>query len=464
MVMMILPILSLLVLSSAVPGSDLEGTAIRLRERAMATDTAYELARDLTVEIGPRMSGSDGDRRALVWGEAALARLGLKAVHREALSVPRWERGEASAQIAGARPQPLVLAALGGSVGTPEEGVTAEVVRFASLADLAAASREQVEGRIVFLDQKMRRTRDFSGYREAQPARTQGAAAAAKKGALAVVIRSVGTASDGFPHTGRVIYEAGTPPIPAAALASTAADLLAERIAAAAGGGEAVRISMRLTCRPLPNGESANLVAEIRGRELPDEIVLLGAHLDSWDLGPGALDDAAGLGIVLAAAHLLAELPRAPRRTIRVVLYDNEEFGLAGSQAYAEGHRQELARHVLALEADHGSDRVYQFAGEPSASGISEALLARLLAPLGIEKGGKEAGGSADLQPLREAGVPVFGLHQDSSRYFDFHHTQEDTLDKLDRQALRQVVAAYVVTAWLAAEAEPHAAGSAGPP
>jgi carboxypeptidase Q len=371
----------LTVLLAAPPVPEIEATAVRLREQALTTDHAYELTRQLTFEVGPRLAGSEGDRRALSWGERALARAGLDGVRREAVTVPRWERGEAAAYLTGPYPQPLVLAALGGSVGTPEEGMEAEVVRFASLAALASASADAVKGRIAFIDHQMRRTRDFSGYREAQPARTKGAAAAARLGAVAILIRSVGTSTTRLPHTGRVIYEPGTAPIPAAALASPDADLLADRLAAAAGGAEAVRVSLRLTCRMLPDAESANLVAEVRGRELPEEIVLLGAHLDSWDLGPGALDDAAGMGIVVTAARLLAELPRPPRRTVRVVLYGNEEFGLSGAHAYAERHRDELPRHVLAMEADHGSDRVYEMAGQfPAASATAMDLLARLLA------------------------------------------------------------------------------------
>lgn len=451
------------------PETEIEATASRLREQALATDYAYRVARELTLEVGPRLAGSDGDRRALSWGERALAGAGLEAVRREAVIVPRWERGEAAGRLTGSRSQPLVLAALGGSVGTPEEGLEAEVVPFPSLAALKAAPPDAVRGRIVFIDHRMRRTRDFSGYREAQPGRTAGAAEAARQGALAILIRSVGTSTTRLPHTGRVIYEPAVAPIPAAALASPDADLLATRLASAAESGEAVRVWLRLTCRLLPDAESANLLAEVRGRELPEEIVLLGAHLDSWDLGPGALDDAAGVGIVVAAARLLAELPQPPRRTIRVVLYGNEEFGLSGAQAYAERHRAELPRHVLAMEADHGSDRVYELAGTgPSGDEAAMVLLARLLAPLGVERGGKEAGGGADLGVLHEAGVAILGLHQDSSRYFDVHHTADDTLDKIDPAALRQVVAAYAVAAWVAAESEIErsgvAPGSAGAP
>lgn len=431
-----------------------DAAAATLRDQALAGDHAYELARALAIDVGPRPAGSDADRRALAWAEQALGAVGLAAVRREEVTVPRWERGEAAARLTGVASQPLVLAALGGSVGTPEEGIEAEVVRFPSVAALTAAPPGAAAGRIVFIDQPMRRTRDLSGYREAQPARNAGAAAAARQGALAVVIRSVGTSTDRLPHTGRVIYETGAPPIPAAALAVPDAELLAARLARAAAGGEAVRVWLRLTCRMLPDARSANLIAEVVGRERPEEIVLLGAHLDSWDLGPGALDDAAGVGIVIAAARLLAGLPQPPRRTVRVVLYANEENGLSGAHAYAERHAEELQRHVLAVEADRGGDRVYQLSGRLPATGPLLDVMLRLLAPLGVARGGEEATGSADLRPLREKGVPVLALDQDCSRYFDLHHTANDTADKLDREALRQVVAAFALTAWAAAEAD----------
>ncbi|HEX9667986.1 MAG TPA: M20/M25/M40 family metallo-hydrolase [Thermoanaerobaculia bacterium] len=301
----------------------------------------------------------------------------------------------------------------------------------------------------------MRRTRDFTGYREAAPVRRAGATAALRQGALALLIRSIGTSTARLPHTGRVIYEPGVPPIPAAALALADADLLAARLEAAAASGGGVRVWLRLTSRLLPDSESANLLAEVRGRERPEEIVLLGAHLDSWDLGPGALDDAAGVGIVVAAARLLAELPRPPRRTVRVVLYANEEFGLSGAHAYAERHREELPRHVLAVEADHGCAAVYQLsAAVPAARLPVVEAITGFLAPLGVERGGGEVEGGSDLGPLREAGVPILALDQDSSRYFDVHHTADDTVDKLDPHSLRQVVAAYAVAAWAAAEME----------
>ncbi len=441
--------------AAAAPADEIAATAARLRERALATDHAYELARALALEVGPRLAGSDGDRRAVAWAEGALAQAGLAAVRREAVTVPRWERGEAAARLAGPAAQPLVVAALGGSVGTPETGLEAEVVRFPSLAALAAAPPESVAGRIVFLDQPMRRTRDFTGYREAAPVRRAGATAAARQGALALLIRSIGTSTARLPHTGRVIYEPGVPPIPAAALALADADLLAARLETAAASGGEVRVWLRLTSRLLPDAESANLLAEVRGRERPEEIVLLGAHLDSWDLGPGALDDAAGVGIVVAAARLLAELPRPPRRTVRVVLYANEEFGLSGAHAYAERHRAELPRHVLAVEADHGCAAVYQVsAAVPAARLPVVEAIARLLAPLGVGRGEGEVEGGSDLGPLREAGVPILALDQDSTRYFDVHHTADDTVDKLDPHSLRQVVAAYAVAAWAAAEME----------
>jgi hypothetical protein len=370
------------------------------------------------------------------------------------VTIPHWERGEAAARLTAPEARPLVVAALGGSVGTRPEGLEAEVVRFTSLAALRAAAPGSLSGRIAFVDQRMRRTRNTSGYHEAVPARTLGAAAAAKVGAVAILIRSITAAEDDLPHTGRVIYEPSTPAIPAAALAPRDADLLSDQIATAAAAGKAARVWLQLTSRSLPETDSANLVGEVRGRERPDEVVLIGAHLDSWDLGPSAQDDGAGVGVVLAVAHLIAELPTPPRRTVRVVLFANEEDGLSGARAYAEGHATELPKHVVAMEADNGTGRVYQLGGSvlPGREATVNTLQ-QLLKSLGVSPPfASDAEGGADLAQMREGGVPVLALIQDVSAYFDVHHSAGDTLDKIDTNDLRQVVAAYAVATWLAAE------------
>ncbi|HUP59193.1 MAG TPA: M28 family peptidase, partial [Thermoanaerobaculia bacterium] len=262
--------------------------ASTLRERALDDRRAYQLVRSLTAEVGPRLAGSAGDRRAVAWAEVALRELGLAAVRSEPVTVPHWERGEAVARIVAPHPQPLVLTALGGSIGTPEEGITAEVVRVGSLEELEGLADDAVRGRIVFIDRQMERHRDGSGYGEVVPIRTRGASQAAAKGAVASLIRSVGTGTHRFPHTGTTRYEEGVAPIPALALAIPDAELLATQLA----GGEPVVVHLRSTSRMLPEALSANVLAEVPGGERAEEIVLLACHLDSWDLGTGAIDDA----------------------------------------------------------------------------------------------------------------------------------------------------------------------------
>jgi hypothetical protein len=425
--------------------------AAALRERAAASGLAWDLVSSLTTEVGPRLAGSAGDRRAVAWGLAAMERLGFDAVRAEAVTVPHWVRGEAHAEILAPFPQRLLVTALGGSVGTPEEGISAEVVSFPSVTELEAAPEEAVRGRIVFLDKRMERRPDGSAYREVVPNRGRGPSLAARKGAVALLIRSVGTGPHRFPHTGGTRYADDAPRIPAAALAVPDADVLAAQLA----GGETVRLRLLLTARDLGTAQSANVIGEVRGSERPEEIVLLACHLDSWDLGTGAIDDGAGCAIVLAAAKLLAELPRRPARTVRVVLYANEEFGLSGARAYAERYAHALPRHVLGIEADLGAGRILALAGNvaPEAQPFLRAI-APELAPLGVAWTDDRAFGGADLTPLIAKRVPVADLRHDATHYFDYHHTADDTLDKIDPEALRQCVAAFTVVAWWVANGE----------
>ncbi|HWP94485.1 MAG TPA: M20/M25/M40 family metallo-hydrolase [Gammaproteobacteria bacterium] len=425
--------------------------AMRLREAALADNRAWDIVASLTTRVGPRLAGTSGDRAAVAWALQTLQELGFRNVRAEPVTVPHWERGELEVAIVTPWPQPLVAASLGGSIGTPEEGIEAPVVAVTTLDSLAKLPEEAVRGRIVYFGNRMQRARDGTGYEAAVKIRTQGAAEAAARGAVAVLIRSVGTDNNRLPHTGTTRYAENGRKIPAVALSNPDADLLEAQLAS----GKPVMVRLRSTARYLPDEQSANVIGEIPGRERPEEIVLLAAHLDSWDLGTGALDDGAGVAIVTEAARLIAASGLKPRRTIRVVLYANEEFGLSGAKAYAAAHAAELPRHVVALEADLGADRVWRFDTRvaDSALPITEALHA-LLAPLGIERGSNTADGGSDIGPLLRHGVPVFSLQHDASRYFDLHHTANDTLDKIDRVALSQSVAAYAVAAYVAATIE----------
>lgn len=445
--------LALLLLSCSAEAQPLPpqvaATAASLRDGAMKGTRAYDLVRSLTLETGPRLAGSPGDRAGVEWGVRMMKEIGLQNVRAEKVTVPHWERGAESGEILSPWPQPVALAALGGSVGTPEGGVEAEVVQVADMAALEAIDPARVQGKIVFVNKRMRRARDGSGYGEAVVSRGRGAIVAGQKGAVALLIRSVGTDNNRTPHTGAMRYEEGGPRIPAAALSNPDSDILEGQVAS----GKPVVFRLKLGARYLPDAESANVIGEVPGRERPEEIVLLGCHLDSWDLGTGAVDDGAGCAIMMEAARRIGELPRRPRRTVRVVLFANEEFGLSGARAYAEKYAADLPRHILAGESDFGSGRVWRASSRvaPESLPLFDEI-AKLLAPIGVERGDNRSGGGADLGPLAPARVPVVGLGQDGTYYFDWHHTANDTLDKIDPKDLDQNVAAWAAVAYAAAE------------
>jgi carboxypeptidase Q len=424
--------------------------AAALRDRALKGTGAWDNVASLATEIGPRLAGSEGERAAVAWALDRLKAAGFSNVRTQDVMVPQWIRGSIAVEITEPWPQHLVAVALGGSVGTPEEGIEADVVQVPDLEALRALNRSQIEGRIVFINRRTERTRDGRGYGQAVRGRTEGATVASQLGARAIVIRSIGTDSERFAHTGSVRYTLDAPRIPAVALAAPDADLLERQIA----NGKPVRLALRLSARDLHQVRSANVIGELPGTGAPDEIVLLGAHLDSWDLGTGALDDGAGVAIVMEAVRLVREMKLTPRRTLRVVLFANEEFGLSGANAYANQPSEALARHVLAFEADLGAGPVWRIDSRVADAALPTIqAIASVLKPMGIEVGGNTSDGGSDLGPLRRQGVPVLNLQHDATRYFDYHHTINDTLDKVDRKVIDQAVAAYAVAAYLAASA-----------
>ncbi len=434
--------------SAALPEA-LLARAAALRDRALEENQAFDIVRSLTVEVGPRLAGSEGDRAAVAWALTKLRELGFEHIATQPVTVPRWERGDIRVAITEPYPQQLVAAALGGSIGTPASGITAPVIGFENLDELEKTPATKIAGHIVYVGDRMARTQDGSAYGTAVKKRSDGPALAARKGARALLIRSAGTSKARFAHTGGISYEADDPKVPAAALANADADMLEEQL----NSGHPVSIHLMLSARELPAERSANVIAELPGSEAGDEIVLLAAHLDSWDLGTGAIDDGAGVAVVIEAARLISELPEAPRRTIRVLLAANEEFGLSGAKAYAAANREQLGNHVIGFEADFGAGRVYQLASRVKASDLElvKAMHA-VLAPLGISMGDNQAGGGADLSPMRKLGMAVLAPRQDGSEYFDYHHTADDTLDKIDHQNLNQNVAVYAALALLAAD------------
>ncbi|HUD72478.1 MAG TPA: M20/M25/M40 family metallo-hydrolase, partial [Dongiaceae bacterium] len=401
--------------------------------------------------IGPRLSGSDGHAAAIVWTQEEFRRDGLDRVRAEKVMVPHWVRGEERAEIVAPVALRLTATALGGSEPTPPDGVTAEVVEVDSLEALAARG-DAVRGKIVLFNRQTVRDREGAGYVATSPLRHKGPSEAARRGAVATMVRSLGTLRARLPHTGSLSYTDDAPRIPAAAITEEDADLLHRLLEA----GGPVRVRLTLGCRNLPDVESANVVAELRGRAKPDEVVLIGAHLDSWDLGQGSIDDGAGVAIVMEAMRLLRRLDLLPDRTVRAVLYANEENGLRGGKGYVEAHRDELPRHVAAVESDSGGAAPIGLR-VVLAPGDEERLrrLATSMAPLGAGEVSAREGGGADIGPLKPFGVPLIGLRQDMTGYFDWHHSAGDTLDKVDPATLAANAAAMAYLAWALARLDP---------
>jgi Zn-dependent M28 family amino/carboxypeptidase len=384
------------------------------------------------------------------WALAKLTALGFSNVHVEPFTKENaWVRGSESAFVLTSVPRRLAVTALGNSVPTPAEGIEAEVAVFPTLWHLINAAPGSLRGKIALVNQPMVRTQNEEGYRTAVRARTEGPSLAADRGAVAYLTRSI-TASDApLPHTGLTRYAAASVRIPAAALAVPDADFIARL----ASRGNPVRIGLSLQSTVVPQAEAWNVVGEIKGREFPGQIVLIGGHLDSWDLSESASDDGAGVAITTASAALIGTLPRHPRRTIRVVLWGSEETEGSGV-AYAAAHQDEVPNIVLAAESDFGAGRAYRLAlpkVDPADSRVQQ--LSAALAPLKVIVSPDPArSGGSDLEALRAAGVPVASFNQDQTRYFDVHHSADDTVAKIDRADLDQNVAAWAVLIYMVAE------------
>lgn len=407
---------------------------------AEGAGTAWDIVADLTTEVGPRLAGTEREAAARDWAVVRLKALGFTNVRSEPFSIPGWVRGAETAQLTAPYLQPLHITALGNSVATPAGGLTAELVYFASLDALKAAPDGSLKGKVAFVDHAMRANQDGSGYGPFGQVRRAGPAIASRKGAAAIVIRSVGTDSNRDPHTGVTGFPEGVAAIPAGAVSAPDAALVA-RIAAK---GKPIRIALVLEGHPVGPLPSGNVVADLPGRDPSLPPILVGCHLDSWDLGTGAIDDAAGCAIVAAAA-LRAQAGGKPLRTIRVLWAGSEENGGFGGTAYAKAHAAEP--HALAMESDFGADRVWRLrlglaeGNKPLADRIAAAL-----SSLGIVRGADKPDGGTDVAPIIAAQkLAVIDLEQDGTRYFDLHHTPDDTLDKIDPAQLEQNVAAWTV-------------------
>jgi len=428
-------------------------TAEQLRDKAMHDDTGYRIVASLTTEVGPRMAGSDADPRARAWAIAKFKALGYDKVYTEAVTYPLWVRRSEHGAIVAPFPQSLVLTALGYSAGTPKGGLTAQVVKFDSLAALKAADPASVKGRIVYIGYRMQRHKDGHDYGMGSAVRTAGPVIAASKGAAGYLLRSAGTdANERIAHTGVTGFTDPAKAIPAAALSNPDADQL-ERVLAY---GKPVVVKLDLDCGIVGEYTGANVIGEITGKKYPDQVVAIGGHLDSWDPGTGAIDDGAGVAIAMAAGKLIHDLPQRPDRTIRVIAFANEEMGLWGGKAYAEKHAADVGNFQLGTESDFGSGPVWRM----SASVKPEARdaigqIAKVLAPIGVAYDAKlPGGGGSDLSQMHGKGMAALSLTQDGTDYFDWHHTSNDTLDKIDPQQLAQNIAVYAAFSYMAAQAD----------
>jgi carboxypeptidase Q len=420
---------------------DYGATADRIMSAALADSSGFTRLTELVDRFGHRFSGSESLEQAIDWILAAMRRDGLHDVRGEPVQVPRWVRGAESLSLIAPRARDLPMLGLGGSIATPAEGLTADVLVVGSFTELEQRAA-QARGRIVLFDVP------FTNYGQTVQYRTQGAIAAARAGAIASLVRSVGPFSMQTPHTGAMSYADTAPRIPHAAITSEDA-LLLRRMQ---DRGERITVRLHMSARTLPDAQSRNVVAELRGREQPDEIIVIGGHIDSWDVGQGAMDDGGGSVAAWQAVHLLQRLGLRPRRTIRVVLWTNEENGLRGALAYRDRHRTEVDNHILAIESDAGVFKPlgFGFTGSDAAYGIVQQI-GTLLARIGaddIQRGG----GGADIGPLMELGVPGMGLNVEGTRYFWYHHTDADTIDKLDAREFNECVAALAVLAYVAAD------------
>ena len=443
--------------NSLIP-KELANEAVLLRERALRDNLSVELVESITTEVGPRRIGTEGDKRAIAWAVAKFQELRFDRVWTEEVPYERgWIRGEANAEIVSPYPHKLVLTALGYSVGTGGD-LVGEIVEFETFEDLEAVPEgDSLKGKIAFVSYSMADYEPppgasrMAGYGEGTKARGRGHVTAARRGAEAIVIRSVGTDNNRNGHTGSGYgYEEGIRRIPAAALSAPDAILLQNILRR----DKPVIMKLNMTSEITGPIMGANVIGEITGREDPEHYILLGAHLDSWDEGTGAIDDGAGVGSMMAVAALIGQMEQRPRRSIRVILFGGEEIGLIGVQEYAERHKNDLDQHLLGAEVDGGGGRIHTLisgVGESSLPVINEMY--ELIAPLGIVwSDANDAKGASDMSVLGRAGVPALNFMQNSNDYFNYHHTPNDTFDKIIPEDMRYLTAAYVTVIFLAAE------------
>lgn len=425
-----------------------------LRDKALTNDSAYEILKSLTTEVGARHPGTPGEKAGIEWAVKKLTTLGFDKVYTEDVKMNGWVRGVETAEVLLPSYQKLVITALGRSKSTPKDGLEADIVHFKSYADLEKAVDGSLKGKIAFISNRMESFKNGAGYGSANIARSKGHELAAQKGAEALLIRSIGTDDHRNPHTGATSVAMGYTKVPAVALSNPDADQLVRLI----GYGHTPKIRLNVQTKDLGPIVTKNVIGEITGRELPNEVVVIGGHLDSWDLGTGAVDDGAGVAIAIATGAFINNNTKVrPRRTIRVILWGAEELGLIGARAYAKARKADgtLANHIIGSESDFGAGPVY---GLQSSNNISPSALhvvdtmASLMGKLGVTRRSGSTYGGPDMIPLSKLGVPALGMMQDGTDYFDLHHTPDDTFDKVNPEHMRQNLATWTIFTFIAAE------------
>ena len=428
--------------------------AISLRDKAINDDSAYEILKSLTTEVGARHPGTPGEKAGIEWAINKLKALGFDNVYTEDVNMNGWVRGVETAEILLPSYQKLIITALGRSKSTPEGGLEAEIVHFKTYADLEKAVDGSLKGKIAFISNRMQQFKDGAGYGPANIARSKGHELAAQKGAEALLIRSIGTDDHRNPHTGATNVAMGYTAVPAVALSNPDADQLLRLM----DYGHSPKIRLNIQTKDLGPIVTKNVIGEITGRELPNEVVVIGGHLDSWDLGTGAVDDGAGVAIAMATGAFIKDNTIIrPRRSIRVILWGAEELGLIGARAYAKARQDDgsIVNHVIGSESDFGAGPVY---GLQSSSNVSPNAIhvvdtmAGLMGKLGVSRRSGDTSGGPDMIPLAALGVPALNLMQDGTDYFDLHHTPDDTFDKVNPEHMRQNLAVWTVFTFIAAE------------
>ncbi|MCU4676291.1 M28 family peptidase [Catenovulum sp. 2E275] len=425
----------------------------KLKQTALADDYAYYVAEALTTEFGARQAGSQAELKSIDWLESKMQEIGLKNIHRQAVPVRNWRRHSASITVNTPYQHKLVTVSLGGSVPTPAAGINAELVRFNSIEELRSAKAENVKGKIVYIAKALKTDSQPGDYIENAQARQQGAVVAAQLGAQAIVIRSLTTLNSRIAHTGSVLYQHDVRKIPAAAVSPVDAELL-DRLFTK---NLPVNISLKLDNTETQWQDSYNLVGDIIGTESPNEFVLLIAHTDSWDLGTGALDNAAGVGIMLSTMHQLAQLPSRPKRSIRVLFVTNSQFNQSGIQTYIKHNQAQLTNIIVASESDLGAGFIETLDTSVSQNQLSKVdYIHTLVSDLEINRGHNNSSASTNSKHLLKYKVPIFNWVQNSQDYFKYLHSANDTFDKIELEALQQNVAVYSLFTYIVANSDMH--------